>query len=251
MQDFFRELQAEHVLIAMLLVLAALSFSFSSMPHLVIAPAAAALLDFFLAWLIDKRKGFPYLGLITGLIIALLLAPNPVFALAASVIAIGSKYIIRIKKRNIFNPAAFALFILSIFGIVTAWWGALYWIVVPLGLLVAYRIRRLETSLSFLLVYFLAMYSIKGAFPLEDYTAYFFAFVMVLEPMTSPFARKGKLIFGPAVAVIGVFLPLFVNVPVNLFLGALLLMNIFTPWLNRLKSRPKAVAVSNTDQSTA
>ncbi len=240
MQDFFRKLQAEHVLIAMLLVLAALSFSFSSALHLLVAAFAAAVLDFILMRLIDKRNGFPYLGLITGLIIGLLLTPEPLFAFFAAAIAIASKYIIRIRKRNVFNPAAFALFILSIFGITTAWWGVLHWIVVPLGLLVAYKIRRLETSFSFLLVYFLAIYAIKGAFPLEDYTAYFFAFVMVLEPMTSPFTRKGKLIFGPAVAILGVFLPLFVNVPVNLFLGSLLLMNLFTPWLNRLKSRPKA-----------
>lgn len=245
MLDFPRKLQAEHILVAMLLILAALFVSAENFFNLIVAPATAAVLDFMLANFISKRKAFPWLGLISGLIIALLLAPNPLFAFVAATIAIAGKYIIRIKKRNIFNPAAFALFVLSIFGIVTAWWGVLHWIVVPLGLLVAYKIRRLETSLSFLVAYFLAIYAVKGAFPLEDYTAYFFAFVMVLEPVTSPFARKGKLIFGPAVALLAVFLPLFVNVPVNLFLGALLLMNLFVPFLNKLRSAPKTPVTEN------
>ncbi len=232
----FKKLAAEHVLIAMLLVLAALTFSNGNILQLVIAPLTAALLDFFLSFLIDKRKCFPYLGLISGLIIALLLAPDPVFAFVAAVIAMAGKYIIRIRKRNIFNPAAFSLFVMSIFGITTAWWGVLHWAVIPLGLIVAYKIRRLETSLSFLAVYFVVFYTIKNTFPLEDYTAYFFAFVMVLEPVTSPFTGKGKVIFGPAVALLALLLPLTVNVPVNLFLGSLLLMNLFTPYINKLKS---------------
>ncbi|MBI4171061.1 MAG: RnfABCDGE type electron transport complex subunit D [Candidatus Aenigmarchaeota archaeon] len=235
----FKMLEAEHVLIAMLLILAALTFSIGNILHLVIAPLTAAVLDFLLAWLIDKRKDFPYLGLISGLIIALLLAPNPVFAFVAAVIAMAGKYIIRIRKRNIFNPAAFSLFVMSIFGIVTAWWGVLHWIVIPLGLLVAYKIRRLETSLSFLAVYFIIFFIIKGVLPLEDYTAYFFAFVMVLEPVTSPATRKGKIIFGPAVALLALLLPLAANLPVNLFLGSLLIMNLFTPYLNKLKSAAK------------
>lgn len=230
-----RRLEAEHVLIATLLVLAVLTFDPANIAQLVAAPLAAAVLDFLLDWKIDKRKGFPYHGLITGLIVALLITPSPLYAVAAAAIAIALKYVIRYKKRNIFNPAALSLFILSFFGIATAWWGVLHWIVVPLGLLVAYRIRRLETSLSFLLVYFLSIYAIKGILPFDDYTAFFFAFVMVLEPVTSPFTRNGKLIFGGAVALLGVSLPLLVNVPVNLFLGSLLIMNLFTLKLNKFR----------------
>ena len=89
------------------------------------------------------------------------------------------------------------------------------------------------------------LFALKGAFPLADYTAFFFAFVMVLEPVTSPFTRKGKLIFGALVALLGIMLPLFLHVPADLFLGSLLVMNLFTSRLNKLKSSPK-VAPQNT-----
>jgi Na+-transporting NADH:ubiquinone oxidoreductase subunit NqrB len=53
-------------------------------------------------------------SVITGLILALIITPNPTgfgitFLLAAAGLAMASKYILTIKKKHIFNPAAIAV----------------------------------------------------------------------------------------------------------------------------------------------
>ncbi|MBI5356517.1 RnfABCDGE type electron transport complex subunit D [Candidatus Collierbacteria bacterium] len=68
-------------------------------------------------------------GLITGLIIAMVLAPNSSLLLTGliSVLAIVSKYVLRINNRPVFNPAAFGLIVgVLFFKSVLGWWGDYY-----------------------------------------------------------------------------------------------------------------------------
>ncbi|HEV8677719.1 MAG TPA: oxidoreductase, partial [Candidatus Paceibacterota bacterium] len=95
---------------------------------------------------------------ITGLILFFTLAPAQdlsgflLLALAAA-IAMASKYVVAWKKHHIFNPAAFALFALSVGGSgIALWWvgtPAMLPVVLLLGLLVVRKIRRFDAFLSF------------------------------------------------------------------------------------------------------
>lgn len=199
--------------------------------QLIVAPLVAGILDLLLIRAKTKRYEAPEHGVISGLIIALVLFPDPLHAAFASAIAIFSKHIIRWKSRNIFNPAAFGLVVtMLVFATETTWWGA----ATPLalaGVIVALLIRRIETPLAFIAAY-AVLYSALGAFTPFDYAIYFFAFVMVLEPVTTPSARLGKIAFG-------IFVALLTLIPsgVDSLLLALLIANIFTPFFNRLKFR--------------
>ncbi|MDI6721516.1 MAG: hypothetical protein QMD85_03935, partial [Candidatus Aenigmarchaeota archaeon] len=67
-------------------------------------------MDALISYLKNKKWEFPWLGLITGLIIAVLLGPgNILFAIAVPAAAIILREVIKFKNRNIFNPAALGL----------------------------------------------------------------------------------------------------------------------------------------------
>jgi len=81
------------------------------MPQTLIAVTVACVLDIALrSWLTGVRA-LPTGALITGLIVALLLPEGQLWyvPLAASSIAIISKYVLRWRGRNVFNPAGFGI----------------------------------------------------------------------------------------------------------------------------------------------
>lgn len=209
-----------------------------ALAQLVLSPLVAAVSDFVVNYLRHKRKEFPEHGLITGLIIALVLSPVSLSAsIIIPVIAIALKHVIRYKNRNIFNPAALGMFVsAAALGVHAAWWSVSY-LAMPFGFIIAYKIRRLYNPLSFIAVSSAipAIYgyinSGKWLLPINA-SMFFFAFVMLLEPVTSPHTKKGQVIFGVSVATLS-FLLSFTSL--DIFLSSLLIMNLFTPWLNRLK----------------
>jgi ferredoxin-NADP reductase len=141
--------------------------------------------------------------LITGLILALILAPPATardFALlaAAGIGAMATKYVITFYKSHIFNPAAAGAFIAGeIFHKYAAWWvGTKFMtpIIVIGGILVLRKMKRFTLVLVFLAVY--ALYLIYGTKSGGDIhflwseivstPVLFFAVVMLIEPLTSP-----------------------------------------------------------------
>ena len=107
----------------------------------------------------------PESSIITGLILALIITPNPTgfgitFLLAAAGLAIASKYLLSVRMKHIFNPAAVAV-VLTAQGPhqSASWWvgaAALLPFVLIGGVLVVRKIRRTRMVLSFFISSFLA-----------------------------------------------------------------------------------------------
>ncbi len=167
----------------------------------------ACSLDFMMLYLTKRRAVFPLSALVSGLIISALLAPGRLSYLAP-VIAVFSKYLIRLNNRHIFNPAGLGLLAVNLFwGLPLVWWFDLSWpITLIFGLFAAYSVRKLSLVFSFVSAAFMfsmvcnavkhqPLMSSLGVINL------FFVFFMLIEPKTSPARLKGKLIYAAAVAL--------------------------------------------------
>ncbi len=174
---------------------------------------------------------------ITALILVLIITPLQAgqymayFPLAfwASVWAMASKYIFAIKRKHIFNPAAFAVALTSVTISQSAtWWVGtmpMVFLVFVGGALIVRKIKRADLVVSFLAT---ALVFIYGAVILQDglFTAlsnsalqsvsekallysplFFFAFIMLTEPLTTPPTRKLRIVYGILVGCM--FVPSF------------------------------------------
>lgn len=172
---------------------------------------SAALVDSIATYLKKKEFVLTESSIITGLIVGYVMADSQAWWMIAlaSILAISSKHIIRFKARHIFNPAAFGVlatvFLLDAY---TEWKGAYLWyIIIPFGVYFSFKIKKLELVIS----YFIASFILFGAqaviqnvqiFNMLGYLNYFFIFIMLIEPMTTPMAYYGKIIFGSGVGVL-------------------------------------------------
>jgi enediyne biosynthesis protein E5 len=163
--------------------------------------------------------------LITGLSLSLLLrADEPWLHAAAGAIGIGSKFVLRVDGKHVFNPAGFAIVMLLLTSdhvwISPGQWGAALWFAALLGFLaivVLQAARRADIALFFLGAH--AGLLAARAFWLGDPPAIplhqiqsgsllIFAFFMISDPRTAPNARVGRLLFALAVALLGCWLAL-------------------------------------------
>lgn len=158
--------------------------------------------------------------LISALSLTLLLRTGSIsLSIAAGVIAVASKYILRWRGKHIFNPANFGLVIVSLlFG--AAWispgqWGqATIFAVLLLGLggVVTGKAKRWDVSLA-LLGFYAALVFGRAiwlgdplAIPvhqLQSGALLIFAFFMISDPKTTPDSRLGRIIFAGLVASVG------------------------------------------------
>jgi ferredoxin-NADP reductase len=151
---------------------------------------------------------------ITALILALIIAPSTnfasyLFAIVAGILSMATKYILAIKKKHIFNPVAIAVSLTALFaGSSANWWVGTAWMmpfVVIGGLLIARKVRREDVIFWFIAASFLTIVTagfIKGSDILMlvktvvfDSPIFFFAFVMLTEPLTSPPTKKLQIIY--------------------------------------------------------
>ena len=188
---------------------------------------------------------------ITALILALIMDPVGITDLkgigaliSVSVWAMASKFIFAVGRKHIFNPAAFGV-VLSAFLLdqPAAWWvgGNLPLLPAVLigGLLIVRKLRRFDSVTTFILV---NIATVLATSPLSHYgTAlnetilssplFFFAFVMLTEPLTAPTMRWPRLAFA---ALVG-----FLSAP-NVHVGSF----YFTPELALLVGNLCAYMVS-------
>ena len=121
---------------------------------------AGSCINKFLAWACKAVTNAESVY-ITVFILALSLSPvsftdvrgTLVLALAAA-IAMASKYLLAVKRKHIFNPAALALAVSTLaLGTPAAWWVAGNFALLPLvllgGLVMVYKLRRFDLILSF------------------------------------------------------------------------------------------------------
>lgn len=160
-------------------------------------------------------------SILTGLILALIVTPasspkDITFIAAAAGLAIASKYILAIRNKHIFNPAAIAV-VLTAFGPQesASWWvgtTVLAPFVIIGGLMVARKIRRNDMVFAFL-VAALVSTSLFTLLAHKDivltlqttllHSALFFlAFTMLTEPWTSPTTRRKRYIYAVIVGTL-------------------------------------------------
>lgn len=167
-----------------------------------------------------KRPFDPRSPLISALSLTLLLRTGSVtLSIAAGIIAVVSKYLIRWRGKHIFNPANFGLVIVSLlFG--AAWISPGQWgqatmfalLLLALGGVVAGKAKRWDVSLSLLGFYAALVFgrAIWLGDPLsipihqmQSGALLVFAFFMISDPKTTPDSRMGRVLFAALVAIVG------------------------------------------------
>lgn len=152
---------------------------------------------------------------ITALILALIITPaqsisSLIFLVWAAVWAMASKYIIAIRHKHIFNPAAFAVALTAVtISRSASWWVGTMWMapfVLVGGLLIVKKIRRFDMVLSYFIAAFLTIFTfyifkggnliVAAGKILFESPILFFAFVMLTEPLTTPPTRFVRVLYG-------------------------------------------------------
>jgi len=157
-------------------------------------------------------------ALILVLIIPVKYPVNIAFFIGASVLAMAAKYLLTVEKRHLFNPAAVSVAAISLLSPEHA---ATWWIGTPVmlpfvlvgGLLLIRKIKREDMVFSFLIVYLLiiaagaffttgSIVSILSRWQLTilHSALFFFMFVMLTEPLTSPATKKLRGLYAYVVA---------------------------------------------------
>ncbi len=161
---------------------------------------------------------------ITALILALILDPAQSvgayqFLGWAAILAMASKYVLALNKKHLFNPAAIAVVITSFaLGESASWWvgTASMLLFVLVGGLLIVRKLRMEDMFWFFLTTAIVLDCIisvvqgKAVFTevyhlLIQSPLFFFAFIMLTEPLTAPPTKNLRRIY--AVLVGALFLP--------------------------------------------
>lgn len=187
-------------------------------------------------------------AIITGFFVGTILAPLPDVrvAILAAVIAILQKHILRLNSRPLFNPAGFGVVAAGLlFGIDHAWWAAALLLTVAiLGLFIAVIFGRLHMVAPYLVAYWAlsstailvsgeSLTFLQGR--ILDSTMLFFTFLMLVEPMTSPFNRKGRIAYSVLAAA---FAAAFEQLGVPYFVPMnLLAANLFSRPLEKWSGR--------------
>ncbi len=195
---------------------------------------------------------------ITALILTLIVNPYKIphdilFLTAVAGLAISSKFILAIRKKHIFNPAAVAVALMAIgAGQAASWWiGNVYMtpLVVIGGLLVVRKIQRGRMVASYLgavvastvVVNLLTRHDVLANLQRTALhsSLFFLAFVMLTEPLTSPTTKRQQTWYA---ALVGLLFPpqihlfsLYTTPELTLLVG-----NVFTYFVSpRVKIIPK------------
>jgi Na+-translocating ferredoxin:NAD+ oxidoreductase RnfD subunit len=210
-----------------------------TLPQLLIALITVSLLDILINYIKSKRFIRPYHTIITALFIATILPTGQAWYVPAiiSAIAILSKHLININKRHLFNPAMFGLFFSALlFNQSSQWWATSPLpVILIFGLFIAYKFRRLHLALSYIVTILLlgfilapSTFSVASILNLN----YFFIFFMLVEPMSSPIYKKGRILFGFLAAVLVFSFSTYIT-NFSPYILALLAANLFVPLINK------------------
>ncbi|MBI2600436.1 hypothetical protein HYW42_00625 [Candidatus Daviesbacteria bacterium] len=225
-----------YVVISVLLIVATVESVGRGFPiNLPVAVLAAVILDFSLQrfWLKTPLR-VPLSAIITGLIVGTVSVNAPILGtFIAAILAILSKFIIRLKGKHIFNPVVFGVVSVQLLnpaahgaamhgsgmtmeGFGPGGFAVSLWLV-PLLLFANWRANKLWVSIPYLIATALLFYfsglanpaslNAQGIFMFLEVLPWYFAFIIVSEPKTSPWVKKEQIIFGSGVAILSV-LPL-------------------------------------------
>jgi Na+-transporting NADH:ubiquinone oxidoreductase subunit NqrB len=179
--------------------------------------------------------------LITGLSLSLLLrADEPWIHLIAGVIAIGSKFVLRIDGKHIWNPAGFAIVVLLFTAKSHVWispgsWGSTAWLAALLvffAILVLGAARRSDIAIFFLGTHAALLFARAlwlgdplaiPAHQLQSGSLLIFTFFMISDPRTSPDSRLGRFIFAASVACAAHYMAFFMQMRPALYIALIAL----------------------------
>jgi Na+-translocating ferredoxin:NAD+ oxidoreductase RnfD subunit len=214
------------------------------------AALIAGVVDLFI---LKVRKGiwqFPSGAVLTAMIVTMVVRAQEHWyvSAAASLVAVLSKYVIRTRSANVFNPAAFALVtVIYVLPMGQSWWGALpdvspLWLratVLVGGIYIADRVNKMPLVLAFLGAYFCLFTAaaylgdprrVAEIFRSPDIeAALYFALIILPDPPTSPAKYKDQWICGIIVAVVSYSVFEAFGVVYFLLAGALA-GNIWAAW---------------------
>lgn len=195
-----------------------------TLPNVLAAGLGAAAADLALSGWRGKPVVFPAGALISGLIVAMILArETPIYVpLCVAMLAVIGKHALRTRWSNVFNPAVLALLVGGLlFRSGQSWWGALpydgvlgFVLVLAAGWYVAAKVNKLPLALAYLLTtilsftvasYFGAAGQVAQVFRAPDINALvFFSCLMLTDPPTSPAKRADQLWFGVLAGLLAV-----------------------------------------------
>ena len=158
---------------------------------------------------------------ITALILACILAPLQTYhdlplLFWGGVLAVSSKYIMAIRRKHVFNPVAIAVVLTGLWlNQPATWWIGtpnLFPVVLILGLVMVRKLRRYNQVYYFVLAAFLTSTFFTALAGHDVFNAanqlmfksslFFFAFVMLTEPLTSPASPWLQGVFGGLVGIL-------------------------------------------------
>ena len=205
-------------------------------------------------------------ALITVLGLCLLLKTGSIeTAVLAAVIAISTKFILKVKNKHIFNPANIGI-VTAILLSNDAWvspgqWGSsvvLWFLVGAAGLMMILKVGRMDTSITFLAVFggllFLRQVVYLGWEPsvwlhqMSNGTLLLFAFFMITDPMTTPNHTCSRIIWAGALGAALFIASNFFYVQ-TAAVWLLFMISPFTPFFDRL-FQAKKYAWSTPQKST-
>jgi len=205
-------------------------------------------------WICTRRWRLPAFdprsALISGLSLCLLLRTNSLWlAGAAAAVAIGSKFVLRVKGKHLFNPTNAGI-VLMILATGQVWvspgqWGNVAFfafLMACLGGLVVNRAARSDVTWAFMAAYMALVFGRSMwlgeplAIPLhrlENGALLLFTFFMISDPKTTPNSRAGRILFAIAVAT-GAWYVQFRLFRTNGLLWALAIGSLAVPLIDRL-----------------
>ena len=224
-------------------------------PSLASAVAIAALIDALILRRRERACVFPSGALLTGLIVAMVLSPHEPWYVAASTAALAvlSKYVVRTRSANVFNPAALAIVVtFYVFDTGQNWWGALSELtpimmiaLFATGIFIADRVNKMPLVLAFLGSYYLLFTvtafagdpgRVAEIFRPPDLQAVlFFAFFILTDPPTSPVKYPYQIVCGLMVAAASYAVFEWVGAA-HYLLAGVLVGNVWEAW-RRVRSR--------------
>ena len=212
---------------------------------------------------------------ITALILFFLIAPPStvmgyVLLACVGITAMASKYILAIRKKHLFNPAAVAVLIWGILGYTQiAWWVATPLLVIFVaiaGFLILRKIRRFKLFFIFTLVAFLSIFiftffnggtgNLWNFFVqvIESWPLLFFGTVMLTEPITAPTTEKLGITYAVIVGILfGAqfhFGPVYATPELALVIGGLFAYVTGSKYKSELYLKEKKLVAENTYEFT-
>ncbi len=241
--------------------------------HAVAAVITAAVFDAAVAKVLSRRITFSTGGVITGLIVADVLSGlDPLYVVvAATLMALASKHLLKRGRKPIFNPAAVGLLaVIGIFGAAESWWAGMslmpLWylaLMLAVGIFVSVRVKKYPQTLAFMGTYLLGVLAmayfhlgLASATPADALrepfinSALFLGFFMLTDPPTSPGTTPAQVVFAVITGMVSVGMFMVFGGLTYLLVG-LLAGNVFSAALAWTKAPAKRTPKLDTPESAS